>query len=91
MAVHQIQKIFDGMIDVPDYKVQEHIRRKQTLRVAYKDEYTDLTPKQLRKPLKKSELFRSKWYPTQTYRIYSYKWVPQKELTTEELFKKYVY
>lgn len=91
MAVHRIQKLFDGCADVPDYKVNEHIKRKFTLRVALGDKYMDLTWKQLKTPLKKSELFRSKYYPDQTYRLYSYKWSPCKPLSEEQLFKRYVY
>lgn len=80
------------MCDIPDYKVKEHIQKKKTLRVFFPpDLFMDLTPKQLRKPLKKSELFRSKWYADQTYRLYSYHWKPQRVPSAEELFKKYVY
>ena len=93
--IHYIKKTFNGMCDVPDYKVREHILRKKTMRVALvgedgspTGEYTDLSPKELKSPLVKSELFRSKYYQDQSYRLYSYKWQPEKQLSTEEIIKK---
>ena len=77
------QKIFDGMVDVYDYIVEQHIRANKTLRIVIGDEYMDLDPKRLKKPIKKSESYASKWTAGQTYKLYSYTWTPQKEQSME--------
>lgn len=85
------EKIYDGMVDVYDYVAEQHIKYKKVLRVVIGKEYMDLDWKKLKKPIKTSGPFMSKWTAGQSYKLLSYKWVPQKELTSDELIEKYVY
>lgn len=67
-------------VDVRSYEVEKAIKRKKPIRVVVNDRYIDLDVKQLKKPYKKSDLMRSKYYPDQYYRLHSYEWTNTKSV-----------
>lgn len=101
MAIVNREKLINwegkDYVDVRSYEAEAHIRRKKPIRVIHKDRYIDLTPQQLKKPVRKSESFKSKYYPDQSYRLYFYEWKNTKpikktpEQEREELKKAGVY
>lgn len=73
--------------DIRSYEVENAIKNNKPIRVVVesRNEYCDYTPKQLKKKtIIDPQLFRSKFYPDQTYRLYSYEWKPQKIKRTYE-------
>jgi hypothetical protein len=97
MAIYYRHKLINWnnrvYLDLRSYEVEQALKTKKPIRVVVGDKYMDLDIKTLRKPYKKSELFRSKVYQDQTYRLYSYQWKNTKpvKLTPEqerEEFKK---
>lgn len=72
----EIKKLYQGMIDVRDYTVQECIKKKHSLRVKFDGEVMILTPHQLEHEIKrKSEPIPSK-FDKSTYVLYGYEWTP---------------
>lgn len=82
------EKLYNGMVDIRDYEVNQALKTKKEIRVVVGKDYMDLSLKKLKRPLKKSEIMRSLHYPDQYYRLYSYLWKPEKKLSEEEHFKQ---
>ena len=75
--------------DLRDNMVKDQIKAKKVLRVVFRGEFMDLTPKDLvsKKVIITNKSIKSIIYPDQYYRLWSYEWKPFKE-TKENRDKK---
>jgi len=79
----KVQKIYKGYCSIRNYIVEEAISKNETIIVEYNKEKMELNPSQLKKYIQLStKIFRSQ-YDEKPYKLYDYKWNPNKEIKNE--------
>ena len=75
----EIKKSYQGYVDLRDYFVKNAIKNNESITIWHKGEFMKLTPQDLvdKRVILMKEPVYSRFYPTQKYYLYSYKWQPK--------------